>query len=104
MVRREDASDLLRLVCLIWRRSPDRKGKDAFLLSQVEVELKSGEKQDYFIPMATSTEESEALLPYALARIRRGPRTGLLYGAGEAPEFALTVVEAMRQGKTYQHQ
>ncbi len=77
---------------------PGRNGKAAFLLSQVEVELKSGERQDYFIPMALSQAEDNSLLPYTLARVRHGRNTGLLYGAGEAPEFALSVVEAMRRG------
>ena len=76
----------------------DRAGHEAFLLSTIDVELRGDEPQGYFVPMAVSEGEEETLLPYALARVRRGGRTGLLFGASETPEFALTVVEAMREG------
>ncbi|MHA1559103.1 MAG: maltose alpha-D-glucosyltransferase, partial [Alphaproteobacteria bacterium] len=63
---------------------PPRSGKgEGFLLSEVAVELKSGQKQSYFIPMALSDSEEESLLPYALARVRQGSKTGLLFGASE---------------------
>ena len=79
---------------------PTRSGKgDGFLLSEVAVELKSGQRQNYFIPMALSSSEEESLLPYALARVRRGSKAGLLFGASEEPEFALAMVEAMRDGR-----
>jgi len=69
-----------------------------FLLAIVDVDLSDKSKQSYFVPMAASDIEEDHLLPYALARVRRGPRTGLLYGAAENPEFALAVVDAMRAG------
>ncbi len=78
---------------------PSRNAKDEpFLLSEVEVEFRSGGRQSYFIPMAVSATEDETLMPYALARVRRGPKTGLLFGAAEDPQFALTVLDAIRRG------
>jgi maltose alpha-D-glucosyltransferase / alpha-amylase len=72
---------------------------DAFLLPTVAVELRRGDKQTYFIPLALQEgREEEALLPYAIARVRRGRHVGLLYGAGSSPEFALAVVDAMQAG------
>jgi maltose alpha-D-glucosyltransferase/alpha-amylase len=75
----------------------DRHGRDAFLLPQVEVQLKRGETQCYFTPLAVAEGvEDEALLPYAAARVRRGNRVGLLHGASASPEFSLAAVAAMR--------
>jgi len=74
----------------------DRSGQDAFLLPRITVELKGGETQDYFTPLALDEErEDEALLPHAFARVRRGPRMGLLYGAGSSPEFPVAMLAAM---------
>ena len=42
---------------------------------------------------------SEPLLPNAVARVRRGARVGLLYGASLSPDFALMLVSAMRGGE-----
>ena len=78
----------------------DREGNDSFLLGVVEVEPESGEPQSYFVPMALRDGEDDGILPYALARVRQGGRTGLLIGASEEPEFALSVVEAIRNGAT----
>jgi maltose alpha-D-glucosyltransferase/alpha-amylase len=40
--------------------------------------------------------EDDAILPSALARIRRGGKVGLLYDATSAADFALSVISAMR--------
>ena len=64
-------------------------GRDGFLLAIVDVDLADATRQSYFIPMAVSESEDDALLPYALARVRRSARSGLLYGATEDPEFAI---------------
>jgi maltose alpha-D-glucosyltransferase/alpha-amylase len=73
---------------------------DAFLLPAVEVELQTGERQTYSIPlvMEEGADEDE-ILPYALARVRRGRHTGLLYGAASSPRFVLSVLDAMRRGE-----
>ncbi|GGC54563.1 maltose alpha-D-glucosyltransferase [Chelatococcus reniformis] len=78
-----------------------RDGKDKFLLPRLDVKLRDGQTQDYFTPLAIDEDdEDEALLPYAVARLRRGPRMGLLFGAASSAEFALTVVAAMKRGQT----
>ncbi len=72
-----------------------------YILPTVAVMLRGGERQDYFLPLAVDeAHEDEAVVPEALARVRRGPRTGLLYDAAGAPDFAVTMVEAMRSGLT----
>lgn len=77
---------------------PDRSGEDAFILSIVNVTLKGRRQQRYFVPMAVTSDvdDDDPLLPYALARVRRGRQMGLLYGAPQDPEFALAAVEAIR--------
>ncbi|MFC0283734.1 maltose alpha-D-glucosyltransferase [Camelimonas abortus] len=70
-----------------------------YLLTLVDVTLRDGSKQQYFVPMAVNEEaDSEALLPYAVARLRRGSRMGVLHGAEAAPEFIIDMVQGMRCG------
>lgn len=72
-------------------------GDGNLMLSLVDVTLRSGEQQEFFIPLAVDESgENEALLPYAIARLRRGARMGLLYGAEAAPAFVVGMVRAMR--------
>jgi maltose alpha-D-glucosyltransferase/alpha-amylase len=79
---------------------PAERRTDAFLLPAVEVELQSGERQTYSVPLVIEEGvDEDELLPYALARVRRGRHTGLLYGAASSQRFALAVVEAMRRGE-----
>ncbi len=53
------------------------------------------------MPLAVDEgREDEALLDHAVARVRRGPRTGLLYEAAAAAPFAIALIEAMRDGTT----
>jgi maltose alpha-D-glucosyltransferase/alpha-amylase len=78
----------------------DAGGEARFLLPRIAVHLANGERQDYFVPVAVDEgREDEALMPFAVARVRRGPRTGLLFGAAAAPAFAVSVIEAMREGR-----
>ncbi|GJD30834.1 Glucosamine kinase [Methylobacterium adhaesivum] len=78
----------------------DASGEARFLLPRVAVHLANGERQDYFVPVAVDEgREDEALMPFAVARVRRGPRTGLLFGAAAAPAFAVAMVEGMREGR-----
>ncbi len=78
---------------------PDAGGKLPYLLPTVSVDLRNKDRQDYFIPLAILPEgESEALMPFALARVRRGARTGLLYGAGSSADFALSMIGAIARG------
>ncbi|MGV8841296.1 MAG: putative maltokinase, partial [Bauldia sp.] len=77
-------------------------GTEGYLLPTVSVTLRGGAKQSYFIPVAYKDSEDDSLLPAAIARARRGARTGLLYGAADAPDFALSVVAAIRGDRTLQ--
>ncbi|SFG48673.1 maltose alpha-D-glucosyltransferase [Methylobacterium gossipiicola] len=78
----------------------DASGEGRFLLPRVAVHLANGERQDYFVPVAVDEgREDEALMPFAVARVRRGPRTGLLFGAAASPAFAVAMVEGLRQGR-----
>ncbi|MGD9738361.1 MAG: maltose alpha-D-glucosyltransferase [Bauldia sp.] len=80
---------------------PDHRNQEAFLLPTIAVDLRRGGHQTYFAPIAIAeNQEEEALLPHAIARVRRGARTGLLYGAGESADFALAVLDAMAEGKS----
>jgi maltose alpha-D-glucosyltransferase / alpha-amylase len=75
-----------------------RSGRNDILVPLVSVELEGGERQDYSIPLALEEErEEEDLLPYAVARVRRGPRVGLLYGAGSSANFAVSLLDALRR-------
>jgi maltose alpha-D-glucosyltransferase/alpha-amylase len=80
-----------------------RSGQDDILVPLLSVELRGGERQNYFIPLALEEgREEEELLPYAVARVRRGPRMGLLYGAGSSPNFAVSLLDALRRGDEVQ--
>ena len=79
------------------------KGREAeFLLSELEVGFAGGqESQRYLLPLTTSWGEEHLisgapLLPYALARVRRGPRLGVLYDATQSDEFPRAVIAAVR--------
>ena len=64
----------------------NRAGQDAFLLPRVAVEFPGDERQLYFVPLAVEEgREDEALMPYAVARVRRGRTMGLMYGAASSP-------------------
>jgi maltose alpha-D-glucosyltransferase/alpha-amylase len=76
-------------------------GKEVFLLPLLKVEV-GGEEQRYFAPLALDEREEEQFMPFAIARVRRGPRVGLLYGAGSSPEFALSLIDLLRRGDDVQ--
>ena len=78
----------------------DVDGSARFLLPRLQVQLANGERQDYFMPVGVEEgREDETLLPFAVARVRRGPRTGLLYGAAGSNDFAACLIDDMRQGR-----
>ncbi|GJD54232.1 maltose alpha-D-glucosyltransferase [Methylobacterium dankookense] len=75
-------------------------GEARFLLPRIAVQLSTGERQDYFVPVGVDEgREDETLMPFAVARVRRGPRTGLLYGAAGSDDFAICLIEGMRAGR-----
>jgi maltose alpha-D-glucosyltransferase/alpha-amylase len=71
---------------------------DNFPLVMLKVGLRDGSHQTYFVPLAIEPGHPEALVPFALAQVRRGPRVGLLYDAAASPAFAETMLAAMREG------
>ena len=77
----------------------DGDGSARFLLPRLQVQLANGESHEYFMPVGVEEgREDETLLPFAVARVRRGPRTGLLYGAAGSNDFAACLIEDMRRG------
>ncbi|GGE36699.1 trehalose synthase [Agaricicola taiwanensis] len=76
----------------------DREGRESFPLALLSANLADGRSQDYFVPVAVEEAENEALLPYALAKMRKGRSIGLLVDASIAPEFPASVVAAMERG------
>ncbi len=79
----------------------DGSGEGKYLLPRVTVTLSNGEHQDYFVPLAVEERrEDENLLDHAVARVRRGPQTGLLYDAVASDPFPVVIAEAMRDGLT----
>ncbi len=58
-------------------------------------------EQRYFMPIAVISEaddDDETLMPFAIARLRRGARMGLLLDADAAPDFANAVLHSLRRG------
>src|SRR5262249_1253237 len=81
---------------------PLKVGAASYLFSAVDVSLSSGGEQRYFLPLAVSADsETETpgwpLLPFTIARIRRGRVLGALYDASATESFPLTLVDAIRQ-------
>jgi maltose alpha-D-glucosyltransferase/alpha-amylase len=75
----------------------DGAGKDAFLLPLIAVDFRGEEPQQYFVPLAVEEgREDEALMPFAVARVRRGRHMGLMYGAASSTAFGLALVEAIK--------
>ena len=79
---------------------------DGFMLGIMDVTLSGvDEPQQYFMPLAVSWDENAAtpaspLLPYTMARARRGPRLGGLYAAMQSDNFLLAAIDAIREGQT----
>jgi maltose alpha-D-glucosyltransferase/alpha-amylase len=74
-----------------------------FIAALVDVEPVGGpEPQRYFLPLGVTWDENAVvtaspLLPYALAKVRKGPLLGALHDAqADGGAFALAVVELMR--------
>ncbi|HET7588520.1 MAG TPA: maltose alpha-D-glucosyltransferase [Gammaproteobacteria bacterium] len=74
---------------------------DNALLMQTEVTLSGGGTQRYFVPLALAGEESDGaahvLLPYTLARLRRGQRLWALVDAAAADSFVRALIAAIRE-------
>ena len=77
------------------------RGTKTFLLAILNVELRNGAAETYFTPLTVDENSDEeaitAYTAYAVARIRRGSRWGLLYDADASAEFGISMLEAFRQ-------
>ena len=72
----------------------------AFLLPIVEATIKGGDVQDYFLPLALTAEgDEDAGSAYAVARVRRGARVGIMLDAEGDPNFAMTMLALIRKGE-----
>jgi maltose alpha-D-glucosyltransferase/alpha-amylase len=88
----------VRLASVAARRAEGEER--GFLLPIVEVAIKSGEVQHYFLPLALAAEgDEDAGSAYAVARVRRGARVGMVLDAEGDPNFALTMLSLMRKGE-----
>ncbi|GAC1328546.1 MAG: maltose alpha-D-glucosyltransferase [Beijerinckiaceae bacterium] len=71
----------------------------AFLLPIVAATITGGEVQNYFIPFSLAEEgDDDGGSAYAVARVRRGARVGMVLDAEVDPHFAATMLAAMRRG------
>jgi maltose alpha-D-glucosyltransferase / alpha-amylase len=82
-----------------------QEGKESFLLLAAKVALEDGSTQRYFLPIALSWGEENLrhdspLLPYLLAKIRRGPRAGIVFDAAHGETFPRALLHAMREYQT----
>ncbi|MCB9730537.1 MAG: maltose alpha-D-glucosyltransferase [Deltaproteobacteria bacterium] len=72
----------------------------SWLFARFDVRLEDGEVQRYQIPLSMAWETSDEdplarLLPATLARVRRGPRIGVLYDAQAEEDFVRDVARSM---------
>jgi len=78
---------------------------DGYLMARVEVSVSGeDEPQHYFLPLGMSwdphaTSPGWHLLPFTLAKVRRGPRPGALYDAAAEEGFVLALLRALREGR-----
>ncbi|MEZ5875173.1 MAG: maltose alpha-D-glucosyltransferase [Hyphomicrobiales bacterium] len=91
--------------------TPERVGElpqgddESFLLLATKVVLEDGATQRYFLPLALAWGEDglkpeSPLLPYVLAKIRRGPRAGIVFDAAAGEAFPRAVLKAMAAHRT----
>ena len=91
--------------CEVTRPPEDGQAAETFMAGVVEAQLARGERQRYFLPLATiwssaDTEARQALVPVTLAELRQFRREGALVDALSQDGFALALMEAIRQGAT----
>ena len=77
---------------------------DGFMLARLDIGLSGDGTQTYFMPLAMSWEENAGgagwpLLPYTLAKVRRGPKPGALFDAVQCDAFVLGLLSALREGR-----
>ena len=79
--------------------------EESFLLLTASLVLLDGSTQRYFLPLALAWGEEELrhdspLLPYLLAKIRRGSRSGIVFDAAAGETFPRTMLKAMVEQDT----
>ncbi len=77
-------------------------GLDGLLLQMLEVHLADRTTHRYLLPLAVAWGEDNVhvgspLLPFTLAKARRGPRLGALYDATAGEAFAYRLLDGMRK-------
>lgn len=77
-------------------------GQESFLLLVSKVILEDGSEQSYFLPVELAWGEEalrpeSPLLPYLLAKIRRGAKSGIAFDAAHGGGFPRTLLHAMRR-------
>ncbi len=77
---------------------------EGYLVTEIEVDLTPGETQRYLLPLSIAWGEQNlapgsALLPYTVAKVRRGSKVGALYDALAADDFVRATVRRLRQAK-----
>ncbi|MHA1133937.1 MAG: maltose alpha-D-glucosyltransferase [Alphaproteobacteria bacterium] len=82
-----------------------QEGHESFLLLATKVALEDGTTQHYFLPLALSWGEDDLrldnpLLPYLLAKVRRGRQAGVVFDAAHGETFPRALLHAMRSHQT----
>ena len=79
---------------------PRQMAGKAFILVRLSVTLRNGETQMYFTPLVIEeNRDDEQIPPYAVARVRRGSRMGLVLDADADPAFGAALVQGMVEGR-----
>ncbi len=91
------------LVAVRIERGCELPDGEALLLLELSVELAGEGVQRYLLPLALVWGEEQLapgapLLPWTLAKVRRGPKVGALCDATATPGFPLTLLRRMREG------
>jgi maltose alpha-D-glucosyltransferase/alpha-amylase len=80
-------------------------GVGTYLLAGLDVALQGAPAQRYLLPFTVAWGEEHLaqgapLLPFTLAKARRGPKVGVLYDATHADGFARALVGLIHDGRT----
>ncbi|MEZ5860056.1 MAG: maltose alpha-D-glucosyltransferase [Geminicoccaceae bacterium] len=75
------------------------------LLAEIAVHLAGGGRQTYCLPLALAWGEenlsaASPLRPFTLAKIRRGPKVGVLYDATAGDDLALDLLDGIRHARS----
>ncbi len=89
----------------IARPAEDGSAPESFMAGVVEAQLARGERQRYFVPLATiwssaETELRQGLMPVTLAELRQFRREGALVDALSQDGFSLAIMDAIGQEAT----